>query len=252
MKKWSLRILVTSAFVVAVLFLSSSAAWACSNYQWAGKYSSLTWNGVAGNITVDGESVPNTSGYHILNYVDMSNPSMDCQGLGSCWIQAGNSLGFTGISGWSKYCQSSYVEAYVEVDDVNAYGCYGYTSGQLSLAQTDYYTVYYDQTCNGTLGRESAYVYNGSGWYLIGQSWIGGCGPNATVYGQSEMDEFGGTGCPTLNQYQYFGNNGLEMQQSPDGKSWQAWTTSLQHGPYSPLSISPNPVTGSDSFHTWG
>ncbi len=93
------KILVTSVFAVAVLLLGSSAAWASTNYQWAGKYSSLTWNGVAGNISVDAESVPNTSEYHILNYVDMSDYNSNCQGLGSCWIQAGNSLGITGASG---------------------------------------------------------------------------------------------------------------------------------------------------------
>lgn len=243
------------ASIISVLFLltASSVAWACSGYQWSGKKSSLTWQGVEGNLSVDGESIGNDTGYHILNYIDMSNFNYGCQGFTSCWIQAGDSLGFTGASGYSAYCQSNYIQAYVEVGDVNSYGCYGYTSSQLSLTQNDYYTTYFTQTCNSSGdGLTDAYVYNTNvGWALIGQAWIPNCAAS-TIFAQSEFDEFGGTTCPVLQQYQYFGYYGGPLNQSPNGLSWQSWTTSLQHGPDSPLNLSPNPVTSSDSFAVWG
>ncbi len=95
---------------------------------------------------MDGESIPSETGYHILNYIDMTNFNYSCQSFGKCWIQAGDSLGYTGYPGYSAYCESNYIEAYVEEADVNSYGCFGYTSSQLSLLQNDYYTTYYTQT----------------------------------------------------------------------------------------------------------
>jgi hypothetical protein len=212
---------------------------------------------VEGGITVDGESVPNNTNYHILNYVDMSAAG-NCEGQGSCWIQVGNALGYTYLGGYPHSCQTpvTTVEAFMEEGDVNTYICTAYTPGQISLQQNDYYTTYYTGTCNGAnQGLVNGYVYNGVNWILIGQAWLPGCA-SSTIYAQSEFDSFNlppnNGPCPVLNQNEYFGSGGWVLYQSADGANWTQWTTSLTHGPNAPLQMYPTNVSGWNNFRTWG
>jgi len=251
------RRLLPIVIVPEVIIAFSSPAWACTGYQWSGKVSADTWLGVEGDISVDSESVPDDTDYHILNYVDMSSETGNCWSQGSCWIQTGNSIGFTGIVPWRYLCQSSGIEAYAEVDDVNSYLCNGISPVQIPLIQNDYWTSYYTGDCNGAGdGLTDSDVYNGTGWYLTGQAWLPGCAAS-TVYAQSEVDEFNGqTSCPTLSPYEYFGTNGSGTTSAGTvleqyNGTWSDWTTSLQQGPYAPLELSPNPLSGYDGFKTW-
>lgn len=112
----------------------------------------------------------------------------------------------------------------MEGSDVNGYTCTAYSS--ISLAQTDYYALYYTGNCNSSgNGLVDGYVNTGYSWTLIGQAWLPGCAS--------------------------FGNNGGTLHESPDDQTWDSWATSLQHGPGSPLALSPNPVSGYNAFETW-
>lgn len=246
-------VLISSVMAIALSVIVPTHSGAATGYQWAGKESATKWEGVEGDISVDAESVPNSTDYHILNYIDMSDFTATCHSEGSCWIQVGDELGYTGVPGVSV-CHSSGIEAYVEEADVNAYHCGAYPT--ISLAQTDFYTEYnYGGKCNsGGDGIITAYLYNGSTLYHIGTAYFPECPAKSTLFAQSEFDEFNGaSGNPTLAEYQYFGYKTTRwLGQSSNGKTWSQWTTSLTHGPNSPLHLTPDPVSGHDKFITWG
>ncbi len=221
-----------------------------ASYQYAGKVSSGQWLGVAADISVDTEIVSNSTESHILNYVDMQFNGT-CSGQGSCWIQVGNELGYTGSPGISA-CHSTGIEAYVEESDVNAYHCGAYPT--IPLAQTDFYSIYnYGAGCNSSgEGIITGWIYNGSTFYRIGTAYFPECPALSTLYAQTEFAE-NHVGYPTLRPYQYFGYNTTRvLQQSANGKTWSAWTASQTHGPYPPLNLTPRTVDGHDRFITWG
>ncbi|MHB1928615.1 MAG: hypothetical protein ACYCUG_04170 [Acidimicrobiales bacterium] len=180
----------------------------------------------------------------------MNDNSASCDGLGACWIQTGNSLGKTYYG--SSVCKSPSIEAYMEEADINGYDCHAYISGQIGLAQTTFYDTFSTGNCNTNHDAlMDAYVENDSGFHLVGQAWIPGCA-NATIYGQTEFDEFGGTGCPVLNGNEYFGYGSDSIQQMNASYNWVFWLDSGTNGPYAPLALTPSQLNGHDSFYVSG
>ena len=256
---WALAPLLT----LVILVVPNSAATASGCYsasdpwQYSGKASGLTWQGVEGDISVDTETLPNDTGYHLLNYIDMNEntpPAGSCPytPLGTCWIQIGDSVGTTGPP--PANCKTQGIRAYIEKSDVNGYECFAATAMGVPLAQNDYYSLHYTGTNSGTNGLVEAWITAKNGVQVnIGYAYL----PNyakSTLYALTEFDSFSASdqGCPSLAKYQYFGHYNGPLEQSPDGLSWTPWTTSEQYGPDSPLNLNPNPDTHSDNFETWG
>lgn len=244
-------------------FGTATAAGACAagQLQWAGKVSGTGWDGVEGKISVDHESMPTinqpTGTGHILNSLTMSESPGDCPNppygpTRRCFIAAGNQLGLVG----GNCHNTAVVEAYMEENDVNQYDCADFSPGQISLAQQDFYTVFYTGTCNGDgYGLVNAYINNGTSLDLIGQAWLPACALSQ-VYANTEFLESATSSCPTLTKYEEFGYGTNELYESPNGKTWDLWTQSEEYyttstGP-NPLHMTPTPPTSADRFKTWG
>lgn len=254
--------LLSLLLILIPIRATSGASSDPSGYQWAGKDSSLTtWLGVEGDIGLDYETVPNSTGYHILNYIDMTDLTNHCQGYTRCWIQIGDSIGYTGTS--KSHCHSSSPQAYVEEADVNAYNCGSYPNTQEPLATTMFYTLYdLNSQCNSSGdGKITGWIYNPTlkSYFLAGVAYFPRCPAKSKLFAQTEFDEFGGTGTPTLKPYEYFGYNTTRwLGQSSNGKTWAKWTTSLTHcattppsSGCSPLHLTPTTLSGHDQFKTW-
>jgi hypothetical protein len=213
--------------VVIVAFSTGRAfATTCNGYVYTGQEANGYYQGLEGAISVDTLSLPNTSSAHNVNWVGLTN----FQTSPNYWLQVG--YGYGALPSPCGAVSSLY--AYEENQDVNGYNCTWETP--ISLAQNDYYTVFYtgtfnDENCPGADGLLDGYIYNGSSWTLIGQAWVPSCAANLTPQALAEGYTASSATCPDWNQYEYFGtngsgtvNSGTSLDLSTNGTSWAAWT----------------------------
>jgi hypothetical protein len=227
--------------------------------MYSGQQQYPSWQGIEGYISVDGISLQGSTNDHILNFEELKNftaTACNRNGLTGCWLQDGYGLGL--LPNPCNYTGTGL--AYEENNDVNGYDCTWQTG--ISLAQDDFWNVYYTHQTSGTNGLLDGYINTGSGPRLIGQGWVPNYAGNLTATAELEVNVTGNgvnQNCPSVNQWEYYGTNGsgtssaqYALYLSSDGNNWAEWTQAISqefnNAPYNHYTV----INANYAFKTYG
>ena len=229
------RLLAVPGLVCALLVpaATAQAATCGAGYHYSGEleYSSYVLQGLEGELgNEDGQGLQ--SAYHIINYYDLTDFTHNCNGNGSCWLQAGFGQGNVG-----GVISPSADHAYFEASDVNAYNVNWKSTSDIAGSTHSAYIVLWLKEVSGGNYLYEADADSTNGDAYLGEAWL----PRRSLesFTGTETDYPGSGTCSTLSSPVYYGANatggydsGTLIERSTDGSTWGTisndWT---QEGP---------------------
>ena len=171
-----------------------------AGYKYAGEYNlSNTYEGLQGEIGLGGAQAEQGA-IHFINYYDLSDNLVDCNGDGSCWLQAGYGQGDVG-----GYTSTSTKRAYFEGNDVNGYIATWSPSGDvLGSSNSSYISLSFVAEAHGNYEYE-ADSYSTNGTFDLGDVWFDD--EHTIAVAQSETQYLATGTCATWSGPFYYGAN---------------------------------------------